>query len=303
MRLLRLKRIKKRRPLILLGLGNMGKSMLRGWLRQGIDPEAVRIISPRAPEQAQEFKEIPFIAFKTSVDQLDDYESEVVVMAVKPQKMDDILEPCRRFSPCGAFFISLAAGKSLNYFRNGLGDVPIIRTMPNTPSSIGYGMTVAVPNNFVTLDHRELCTSLLESVGSCEWIENEDQMDAITALSGSGPAYIFLLAESMAAAGIIAGLDPKLATKLAIQTIYGAANLLNHEQSKNPLELMVAEKLRKQVTSPNGTTYEALKILMSEQGMNDLMVRAIYAATNRSRELGGKGFLPSLKGPFPGPKL
>ena len=178
-------------------------------------------------------------------------------------------------------FLSIAAGQSLKAVADHLGDnQPIVRSMPNTPASIGRGMTVACSNSFVTPKQAEQCSTLLSAIGKIAWIDDETQMDAVTAVSGSGPAYLFALTECLALSGIHEGLDPKLAWNLAKTTIEGAAALMDHS-SDNPVIL------RKNVTSPGGTTEAALKVLMGKKGLPKLMDKAIKAATERSKELSG----------------
>ena len=290
MRLLTLGKIKKEKPLVLVGLGNMGKAMLKGWRRNGLSGDAVKIISPNAPNYAELFPDVDPEAFLTEFEMLPtNIEPLAVVLAVKPQKMDEILPLCGRFLGANPLFLSVAAGKSLGYFAGQLGQqVQIVRAMPNTPASIGLGMTAAVANGNVTDDNKEFCAALLEAVGMFEWLDQEDLMDAVTAVSGSGPAYIFLLAESLTKAAMKQGLPKKTARKLAYQTIMGAASLLDSESAKDSedSDKLTATRLREQVTSPNGTTAAALSVLMNEEnGMPEMMNNAVQRATERSREL------------------
>jgi pyrroline-5-carboxylate reductase len=172
------------------------------------------------------------------------------------------------------------AGRTLRFLEAALPGAAVIRAMPNTPAAIGRGITVAVANARVSIEQRELVHALLSAVGTVEWIVDEALMDAVTALSGSGPAYVFLLAEAMARAGTAAGLPGALAATLARATVAGSGELLH----RSPLD---AAKLRQNVTSPGGTTAAALDVLMGKDGLEPLMTAAIAAATRRSRELAG----------------
>ena len=176
--------------------------------------------------------------------------------------------------------VSIMAGRTLRFLEAALPAAALVRAMPNTPAAIGRGITVAVPNARVAAAQRALVDALLCAVGAVEWVDDETLMDAVTALSGSGPAYVFLLAEAMAQAGAAAGLPPALATTLARATVAGAGELLH----RSPLD---AATLRQNVTSPGGTTAAALELLMARDGLAPLMTKAIAAATRRSRELAG----------------
>jgi pyrroline-5-carboxylate reductase len=202
----------------------------------------------------------------------------VVLLAVKPQAMDATLPAYRRFVGAATLFLSIAAGKTIGYFERGLGDAPIVRSMPNTPAAVGRGITVACANARVSAAQRDLADGLLSAVGEVHWVEREALLDPVTALSGGGPAYVFLLIEYLAEAGVAAGLPAELAMRLARVTVSGAGELAR--QSAEP-----AAQLRQNVTSPGGTTLEALKILMAEDGLKPLLIRAIAAASRRSREL------------------
>jgi len=206
---------------------------------------------------------------------------DIVVFAVKPQVTDDVVPPYRRFAGSGTVFLSVAAGRTIGYFRDRLGaDSAIVRAMPNTPAAIGRGASVLVATDNVATQQRALAGRLMAASGLIEWVEDEGLIDAVTALSGSGPAYVFLLIETMAAAGASVGLPPDLAMRLARQTVVGAAALA--EQSDE-----AAATLRQNVTSPGGTTQAALEVLMAQDGMQPLFDRALAAAARRSRELAG----------------
>lgn len=267
--------------LLLIGCGKMGGAMLEGWLDQGIPAQNITIVEPNG-ELAGALSGKWGVNAISSADELSDaYAPNVVVLAVKPQVMDQVLAPYRKLVPKTPVFLSIAAGRTLASFEILLGmDACVVRAMPNTPASIGRGITVGCANANVNAAQKDLCDQLLKSVGEVEWVDDEKHMDAVTAVSGSGPAYIFLLAEAMGRAGQLAGLSPELSDKLARATVAGAGELLH--QSLEP-----ASTLRQNVTSPGGTTAAALDVLMGQDGLKELMARAIDAATKRSRELAG----------------
>jgi pyrroline-5-carboxylate reductase len=261
--------------IVLVGAGKMGSALLEGWLGLGIDPAYVTVIEPQPTAEitalvARGLRLNPATSRAPT---------DAVVIAVKPQTAPEALAGIR-IAP-GAVVISIMAGRTLGFLEAALPrGTAIVRAMPNTPASIGRGITVAVPNARVTPAQRELAHRLLAATGVVEWIDDETLMDAVTAVSGSGPAYIFLLAESLAHAGEKAGLPAALAANLARATVAGAGELL-HRSPLGPATL------RHNVTSPGGTTAAALEVLMSADGLDPLMERAIAAATRRSRELAG----------------
>ena len=202
-----------------------------------------------------------------------------MVLAVKPQMMADACAPLTRFAGADTVILSIAAGKTIAWFTDIFGaEARIVRAMPNTPAAIGRGITVAVPNDRTSQEQAAISKALLEAVGEAILGEDEALIDAVTAVSGSGPAYVFLLIETMRQAGIEAGLPPEMAGRLAMVTVAGAGALAL-ESGEDPATL------RRNVTSPNGTTQEALGVLMAEDGLQPLMTRAIAAAARRSREL------------------
>lgn len=263
-------------PLVLVGGGRMGSALLGGWIRAGVAPQAVVVVEPDPGAAAALKSSWPELYVTGDLEQVG-IAAETVVLAVKPQIMDRVLPKLERLND--ALFLSIAAGKGLSYFAGVLGsDAAIVRAMPNTPASIGLGVSVCIANGRVSEDQKELSSALLEAVGTVEWISNESLMDAVTAVSGSGPAYIFYLAECLAHAGSEAGLPPELAARIARQTVVGAAALLG-ESDERPAAL------RQAVTSPGGTTEAALEILTAEGGLPDILTRAIDAAVARSRAL------------------
>ena len=262
--------------MVLVGGGRMGSALLGGWIRAGVAPQSVIVVEPDPVAAAALKSSWPELYVTGALDQVG-ISVETVVLAIKPQIMDRVLPKLERLK--GALFLSIAAGKGLLYLSGALGsDVAIVRAMPNTPAAIGLGVSVCIANGQVSEGQRALSSALLEAVGTVEWITNESLMDAVTAVSGSGPAYIFYLAECLAHAGTEVGLPPELAARIARQTVIGAAALLA-ESADRPAAL------RQAVTSPGGTTAAALEILKSEDGLPDILNRAIEAAAARSREL------------------
>ena len=266
--------------LVLVGCGKMGGALLSGWLDQGLKAENVWVVEPN-----QDFLG-PYrergVKLATDFDGLDpNVAPELVVFAVKPQMMDQALPPYRRFVRPDCAFLSIAAGKTIAYFEDALGaEAAVVRAMPNTPAAVGRGMTVLVANAQASAAQKALCGRLLATVGEVDWVDDEGMLDAVTALSGGGPAYVFLLIECLAEAGTAAGLPADLAMRLARVTVAGAGELVH--QAEEP-----ASQLRENVTSPAGTTLEALKVLMADDGIRPIFTRAIAAATRRSRELAG----------------
>lgn len=263
-------------PLLLVGCGNMGRALLAGWLARGTPADAVTVVEP-GPDQAAAARALGVRVLADAAGLAADYRPAVVLLAVKPQAMDAVAPAYARFAG-SACFLSIAAGKTLAGLRRGLGAGAIVRTMPNTPAAVGRGITVAVPNAAVTAAMKTVCTGLLEAVGEVVWVEDEGLLDAVTAVSGSGPAYVFLLIEAMASAGVAAGLAPDLAARLARATVAGSGELAARS-TDDPAQL------RKNVTSPGGTTQAALDVLMAPDGLPGLITRAVAAATRRSREL------------------
>ncbi len=208
-----------------------------------------------------------------------DFKPDVVVLAVKPQVMDDVAPAYAKYAD--ATFVSIAAGKTLGYFQQKLGaDAAIVRVMPNLPASIGRGISVAVANARTSGHGRDLAEMLLAACGEVAWVEDEALLDPVTALSGGGPAYVFLLAELLAEAGVAAGLPKALAQRLARVTVAGSGELIARSSED-------VATLRENVTSKGGTTFEALKIMMASDGLQPIVTRALAAASRRSKELSG----------------
>ena len=261
---------------ILVGAGNMGGAMLRGWIGDGMAPANICVVDPVPTGPMVEW--LGSEGIKHCVDASDASKADVLLIAVKPQVMDKVLTDIKPLVGPDTVAVSVAAGKTLAAIAEPLGNPATIRAMPNTPSLVGRGITVACPNAHVTPEQRAMVADLLEATGKLEWVEDEVLIDAVTAVSGSGPAYVFYLTECLADAGIKAGLPEPLARKLALETVAGAGELMR--QSKDP-----PAQLRKNVTSPNGTTAAALEILMDEDGLQSLMDKAVAAARKRSEEL------------------
>jgi len=262
------------RSILLVGCGKMGGALLAGWLKRRIKARFLVV------EPAPGLKLPRGVARYGAPSSLPKgLMPAIVVLAVKPQALDAVLVPYRRFAEAGSVFLSIAAGKSLGYFARRLGaGAGVVRAMPNTPASIGRGIAVACANIQVTSAQRLLADRLLKSVGEVAWVEDEALLDPVTAVSGSGPAYVFLLIEDLAKAGVAAGLPEELALKLARATVAGSGELAR-------ISPEAAAQLRVNVTSPGGTTEAALKVLMGGHGLAPLIRRAVAAATRRSREL------------------
>ena len=262
--------------LLLVGCGKMGGALLKGWLDRGA---AKYIVVVEPGPGADAFAGDRRVERRRAPETVDpDFVPDVVVFAVKPQMMAAVTPPYRRFART-SLFLSIAAGKTLAYFARELGEgAAVVRAMPNTPAAIGRGITVACANPLVTAPQRALAERLLAAVGEVGWVDREALIDAVTAVSGSGPAYVFLLIECLAKAGVAAGLPEDLAMRLARATVSGAGELAR--LSSEP-----AARLRENVTSPGGTTRAALDVLMAPDGLGSLMTKAVAAAARRSREL------------------
>jgi pyrroline-5-carboxylate reductase len=261
------------RGLVLLGCGKMGSAMLQGWLARGLPPSAVHVVEPH-PSAWLGAQGVHLNAPLPK-------DAAVAVLAVKPQMMGAALPAVQRLGGGGTLFVSIAAGTGLAALEGELGTgTPIVRAMPNTPAAIGRGITAMIGNAHATAAALDMAEGLLSAVGQTLRLEDEGQMDAVTAVSGSGPAYVFHLIETLAAAGQAEGLPPAMALHLARATVAGAGALAE-SSTEGPAQL------RENVTSPGGTTAAALKVLMApETGFPDLLKHAVAAAAARSRELG-----------------
>ena len=266
--------------LVLVGAGKMGTAMLEGWLAQGLKLTQLIVIEPQPGKSLKALarrgvKLNPKPGPKAKAD------ASAIVIAVKPQTAPDAVPPLGLYVGRSTVVLSIMAGRTIGFLERSLPPATaIVRAMPNTPASIGRGISVATANTKVTAPQRKLAGNLLAAIGKVEWVGDEGLIDAVTALSGSGPAYVFLLAEAMAKAGIAAGLPAGLAMRLARETVAGSGELLHRSD-------LDAATLRQNVTSPGGTTAAALEVLMGPGGFNELLTRAIAAATRRSRDLAG----------------
>lgn len=272
--------ITRSKPLLLIGAGQMGGALLKGWLRAGLSTEAVIVVDPRGREE---------IRNSLGVDQLRVFESlaamgainppRIVVFAVKPQFMADVFDLAGHIPLQETLLLSIAAGTRIRVFEKQFGkDTAIIRAMPNTPAAVGKGISAVIGNKAASDEDISLAEGLFSCVGEVVRVTSEDALDAVTALSGSGPAYFFYMVEAIAEAGLKAGLEPEAAMKLARETFTGSAALLEASGEE-------AAALRQKVTSPGGTTEAALSILMADGGLKALMEKAILKAMARSKEL------------------
>jgi len=258
---------------ILVGCGKMGGAMLAGWRTWPGFRAAV--VEPKASVDTDDVVSL----YKDGGELPANFRPDAVIVAVKPQEMDTVAPLYARFVRAETVFLSIAAGKTIASFEGYWGsEAAIVRAMPNTPAAVGRGVAVLVANAGVSGKQRDLCRRLLAAVGSVEWVEDEGLLDAVTAVSGGGPAYVFLLMEALADAGVASGLPRDLSEAIARATVEGAGEL-SRQSPDTP------ETLRKNVMSPGGTTASAVGVLNGPDGMRPLFERAIAAATRRSREL------------------
>jgi pyrroline-5-carboxylate reductase len=268
-------------PLVLVGAGKMGGAMIEGWLTRGLKPNRLVVIEPQPGKLVKALIRRGLSLNPKSYLKRKPFEAAAIVIAVKPQSAPDALPPLTVHIGKNTLVLSIMAGRTLAFLQKSLPRrAAIVRAMPNMPASIGRSITVAVANAKVSPLQRKFAGNLLAAIGTVEWVRDERLMDTVTAVSGSGPAYVFLLTEAMTHAGIAAGLAPALAARLARETVAGAGELLH----RSPL---YAATLRQNVTSPGGTTAAALEVLMGPGGFDTLLTKAIAAATRRSRELAG----------------
>jgi pyrroline-5-carboxylate reductase len=265
--------------LVLIGAGKMGGAMLEGWLRIGMSPAGISLIDPNPSDEIVTLAGEKGMALNPSA--ADIAPAEVLVLATKPQMLDTAAPAVQAFIHPKTLLISILAGKTLGDLSARLPNAnAVIRAMPNLPASVQRGVTAAAPGPGVSAAQRAVADALLGSIGKVEWLESEDLIDAVTAVSGSGPAYVFHLVECLAAAGAAAGLPVAVAERLARATIEGAGEML----FQSPLS---PATLRQNVTSPGGTTAAALAVLMADDGLKPLMHKAVAAAKRRAGELSG----------------
>ena len=263
-------------PVMLVGAGKMGLALARGWLDAGLPPNHLLLVDPMPNPAAQQLAEDYGLTLNTDASGL---RPNVLVLAVKPQVIDAVMESLQPIVGPHTLAISIAAGIDIARLSRGLDMGRVVRTMPNTPAQIGKGITGAVAGAEVRAEDREVAEALLRAAGPVVWFEDEAQLDAVTAVSGSGPAYVFHLVEALAEAGRRQGLPDAIAQQLARQTVIGSAALLEADPAAPAV-------LRQNVTSPNGTTEAGLAVLMGEPGLTDLIDRTVDAARRRSEELG-----------------
>lgn len=262
--------------ILLVGGGNMGEALLSGWCGAGMHPSSIHVVDASTDRRNYLYKNYHVHTYAHS----DDYSSDApkcIMFAIKPQHISSVIkEYASRF--CNSLYLSILAGTKLTFFEQHIPNAPTIRIMPNTPALIGQGISVCIANDNATTEHKNVCQRLMESVGSVHWINNEADMDTVTALSGSGPAYVFYFIECLKNAAIKAGLDETLATHLSMQTVFGATILAM--ESGDTLHT-----LRHNVTSPGGTTAAALEILENQEIWATIIDDAIKVARDRSKEL------------------
>jgi pyrroline-5-carboxylate reductase len=260
--------------LVLAGAGKMGGAMLTGWLAGGLEASRVIVIEP---QPSPEIAALAARGIRLNPSASDIGAVETLVVAVKPQSFREAGIALKSFTGSATLVVSIMAGATIASIAAACGGA-VVRAMPNTPAAIGRGITVAVAAKDVSAAQRSVADALLRATGAVEWVDDETLMDAVTAVSGSGPAYVFLLAEELARAGVEAGLPEELATRLARETVAGSGELLRRSEASSAT-------LRQNVTSPGGTTAAALDVLMGPDGLQPLMIRAIAAATKRSKDL------------------
>jgi pyrroline-5-carboxylate reductase len=266
--------------LVLLGAGKMGQAMLSGWLARGLEPSRITAIDPHLDGAGRALLTKKGVRLIASPEALPS--PEAIVLAIKPQTLESAAAGARGLIGKDTLVLSILAGKRIADLSSRLGvSAGIVRAMPNTPAAVARGISAAVAAPETTARQRAMADALLASIGRVEWIEDEALIDPVTAVSGSGPAYVFLLVECLAEAGAKAGLPAELAMRLARATIEGAGELLFRDQETE------ASTLRRNVTSPGGTTAAALEVLMASDGLPPLMKRAVAAATRRAHELAG----------------
>ena len=262
---------------VLVGAGKIGGALARGWLRGGLDGNSLTIVEPNPSAEIEELAAHRGVALNRPAAAPD-----VVVLAVKPQTFAAAAPQAAPLVSAGALVLSIIAGKRIADIRSRIPSArAIVRAMPNTPAAVGHGVTAAFASAETTAEQKRWSETLLSAVGAFRWLRDEGEIDAVTAISGSGPAYVFALTEALAAAGAKLGLPAELAMDLARGTVEGAAELMRREPSTPPAIL------RRNVTSPGGTTAAALAVLQADDGLDALMARATAAARARAEELAG----------------
>ncbi|APF38242.1 pyrroline-5-carboxylate reductase [Chelatococcus daeguensis] len=265
--------------LVLVGAGKMGGAMLDGWLANGLAPEAVTILDPHPAQELTALAREKGLRLNPPLAEI--APPAALVLAIKPQSLDASADTIARLAGAGTLVVSILAGKTIANLRARLPAAgAIVRAMPNLPAAVRRGVTAAVTGRETSRERRLIADSLLKGVGAVEWLDDESLIDAVTAVSGSGPAYVFHLTECLAEAGAAAGLPPDLAARLARATVVGAGEMLRQTE-------LTPAKLRQNVTSPGGTTAAALDVLMAKDGLQPLLTKAVAAARKRAGELSG----------------
>jgi len=263
--------------LVLVGAGKMGGAMLEGWLKSGADPDKIIVLDPFVSDDMKALLARHKVSLNPAIAGITN--TEVILIAVKPQMMEEVLPAVVGLASSKPLILSIAAGKTIASFERHFGtSAAVIRTIPNTPASIGRGITAMSANANVTAAQMKLATELLSAIGEVVTVDREELIDSVTAVSGSGPAYVFYMTECLAAAAEKVGLPPALAMQLARATVAGAGELMRVTGTD-------AATLRQNVTSPKGTTHAALQVLMADDGLQPLFEKAVKAAADRSREL------------------
>ncbi|MBP02491.1 MAG: pyrroline-5-carboxylate reductase [Rhodospirillaceae bacterium] len=268
--------------ILLVGCGNMGGALVKGWLSQGLNPVDLMLVEPRGRSSVDATTQHPALSVLSHLDEVpSDFEPDVVVFAVKPQLIQEVLPLYKRFARTGTIYLSVVAGVTVSSLRSYLGkDAIIVRTMPNMPAAVGSAISALYSDTALGEVEGKACEVLMSAVGQIVWLTAEKDMNVVTAISGSGPAYVFLLIEALTEAGIRLGLNADLALKLSISTVAGSGELVANSQES-------PKSLRSSVTSPGGTTEAALQELMQDSALQTLINRAVKAAAKRSAELSG----------------
>lgn len=274
---------------VIAGAGRLGSAIIQGWLRSsrsGVTPDTLTILDPRPAGEVETLISEHGLTQVETLNEASARAADVLVLAVKPNIIDEVLQPIAETLRDDTLIISVAAGTTLSDIARHGANRPIVRIMTNVAGQIGKGVSVAIGNEHVTSNHSKVVERLMKVLGPIYWIKDERQMGAVTAVSGSGPAYVFLLCEALARAGEAEGLPADLAEKLAVATVAGSGTLLERAVRN---ETGDAPSLRRSVTSPGGTTQAALDVLMGEGGLPTLIRNAVAAAERRSRQLSGGG--------------
>ncbi|MGB8315797.1 MAG: pyrroline-5-carboxylate reductase [Aestuariivirga sp.] len=265
--------------LVLVGAGKMGGAMLEGWLKSGAEPKKIAVLDPFVSEDMKALLVRHKVPLNPAIAGIKD--AEVVLIAVKPQMTEEVLPTVVELGSSKPLILSIVAGKTIASFERHFGkSAAVIRTIPNTPAAVGRGITAMSANSNVSAKQLQLATDLLSAIGEVVTVDHEELIDCVTAVSGSGPAYVFYMTECLARAAEKIGLPPALAMQLARATVAGSGELMRVTGTE-------AATLRQNVTSPKGTTYAALQVLMADDGLAPLLEKAVQAAADRSRELAG----------------